>query len=352
MKEEKIERRKVKGIIAILLMSMIAISVIAMVSASMPTPVRNFTEIQYDDLEIHQREEPVHTETLNLSVRAENDYNWPGYPTEIDVYADDTYTGTLNFSENDNSWTVESLQIPSDTRTIRLVFAHDWCAEQPWGDGGDLNAYIDWLEIDCIHIEAENFDRTGKDKVIYYDGDWEPYSFESYNPEYASFDHYGVEHIYYEPLAEGIIIEMSQSPSWVEYDIPTILTISTDKQVYNISEIVRMTIGINRSEDHPQVMSLEIELKEPCDEPDVLYKSPPFVMPAVFQWNVTVPMRIDYSIWSSGSKYCFKAILRDPITEDIIAKDRTSFIIDDVPWMEKLKSLEKELMKTVEEAEL
>jgi len=84
----------------------------------------------------------------------------------------------------------------------------------------------------------------------------------------------------------------------------------------------------------------------------MLYKSPPFVMPAVFQWDVTVPMRIDYSTWISGGEHCFIATLRDPSTGSVIASDKACFDIDDVSWMEKLKSLEKEMMKTVEEAKL
>ena len=334
---------KEKGIITVLLASVIAISVIAMISASMPTAVPTSTPVPTLT--------PTPPATCNLSVRAENDYNFPGYPTEIDVYADDSYTGTLYFSENDDSWTVESLQIPSDTRTIRLEFANDWCVGFG-GDGGDLNAYIDWLEIDGIHIEAESFVRTGKGDIFYHTGDWEPNSFDSYDPYTDSYDHYGVEHIFYEPLAEGTIIEMSQSPSWAEYDLPTIITISTDKQAYNIGEIVSMTIEINRLGEYPQQMSLELWLKEPYDDPDMIYKSSTFIMPVVFQWSVTVPIRIDNSIWIPGSKYSFRAILRDPKTGDIIAKNGAGFIIDDVSKMEKLKSLEEEIMKKVEEAEL
>ena len=102
-------------------------------------------------------------------------------------------------------------------------------------------------------------------------------------------------------------------------------------------------------EEYPQQMSLELWLKEPYDDPDMIYKSSTFIMPVVFQWSVTVPMRIDNSIWIPGSKYSFKAILRDPKTGDIIAKNRASFIIDDVSGMESLKSLEKELTKAIKD---
>ncbi|MCD6457176.1 MAG: hypothetical protein J7K81_10395 [Methanophagales archaeon] len=63
-------------------------------------------------------------------------------------------------------------------------------------------------------------------------------------------------------------------------------------------------------------------------------------------------MRIDYSTWISGGEHCFIATLRDPSTGSVIASDKACFDIDDVSWMEKLKSLEKEMMKTVEEAKL
>jgi len=130
------------------------------------------------------------------------------------------------------------------------------------------------------------------------------------------------------------------------------ISILTDRENYTIGETVYMMIEINRSADYPQVMQLELELKEPCDDPDMLYKSPAFVMPAEFQWDVTVPMRIDYSVWVSGGDYSFIVTLSDPSTGDIIARDTTRFYIDDMPWMEKLKSLEKEIMEKVEEVEL
>jgi hypothetical protein len=151
--------------------------------------------------------------TKTLSVRAENDHNQPGYSTQIAVYADGIRRGTLYYGENDNSWTVESLQIPEDTDTVRLVFTFDWCGgcSSPGysADEGDLNAYIDWLEVDGIHIEAEDFDRTGYRGTVHYDGEW----------AYP----YGVDSVYYAPSAGSNIILMAHSPDWVEYEIPKIV---------------------------------------------------------------------------------------------------------------------------------
>jgi RHS repeat-associated protein len=135
-----------------------------------------------------------------LSVRAENDV--PG-PVEISVHADGVLVGTLSFDDNDNSWSVESISVPRDTSTIKLTFVNDWyLGPEATLDCDDRNAYIDWLVIDGVRIEAEDFDRTGRDGVIYHDGEW----------AYP----YGVDKVCYEPLAGGTIITMCHSPDWVE----------------------------------------------------------------------------------------------------------------------------------------
>ena len=116
-----------------------------------------------------------------------------------------------------------------------------------------------------------------------------------------------------------------------------IISISTDKTSYNLGDRVRGTLEINRSEAEPQEMVLELELQEPCDEPDLLYQSQPFVMPAVFQKEVTLPIRIDRSIWVSGGEYSFIATLRDPTTDEVIDRDTATFEIDDeMPWEKSL----------------
>jgi hypothetical protein len=122
-------------------------------------------------------------------------------------------------------------------------------------------------------------------------------------------------------------------------DFPTedILSISTDKTSYNLGDRVRVTLEINRSEAESQEMVLELELQEPCDAPDRLYQSQPFVMPAVFQKEVTLPIRIDRSIWVSSGEYSFIATLRDPTTDEVIGQDTATFEIDDeMTWTKKL----------------
>lgn len=115
----------------------------------------------------------------------------------------------------------------------------------------------------------------------------------------------------------------------------TIISVSTDKTSYNLNDIVHVTLEINRSEEEAKEMILELELEEPCDEPDMLYKSKPFLMPAVFQRNVTFPIRIDKSMWISGGEYSFIATLRDTSTNAVIDRDTTKFeITDEMTWKE------------------
>jgi hypothetical protein len=101
-------------------------------------------------------------------------------------------------------------------------------------------------------------------------------------------------------------------------------------------------LNINRSEEEPRAMLLELELQEPCNDPDMLYQSPSFVMPAVLQSEVTLPIRIDRSIWISGGEYSFVATLRDPSNEELIDRDTADFEINDEmrwkeSWINKLK---------------
>jgi hypothetical protein len=117
----------------------------------------------------------------------------------------------------------------------------------------------------------------------------------------------------------------------------TIISISTDKTSYNLGDVVKVTLNINRSEEEPRAMSLELELQEPCNDPDMLYQSTSFVMPAVFQSEVTLPIRIDRSMWISGGEYSIIATLRDPNTSDLIDRDTADCEIDDeMPWMKKM----------------
>ena len=124
-----------------------------------------------------------------------------------------------------------------------------------------------------------------------------------------------------------------------DYRSTAIIFVTTDKESYTIGETVKMTLELNRSEAVPRVMSLELELKKPGDDVDMLYQSPAFPMPAVFQWNATVSFPIEYSIWIPSGEYCFIGTLRDPSTGDAIASDRACFYVDDVPSKSELEAI-------------
>jgi hypothetical protein len=143
---------------------------------------------------------------VTLRVRAENDYNIWNVPMDLDVYADGAYQGTLRFSRNDNTWTVNSMQVAKGAKTIRLAFARDMFS-MPGGDTYDLNAYIDWLEYGSIRIQAEDYDRQG-----------------------------GLDGVYYDPAAGHTIVKLLHQANWVEYDIPYDIqaTIDIDPDTLNL----------------------------------------------------------------------------------------------------------------------
>lgn len=69
-------------------------------------------------------------------------------------------------------------------------------------------------------------------------------------------------------------------------------------------------------------------------------------MPAVFQKEVTLPIRIDRSIWVSGGDYSFIATLRDPTTDEVIDRDTATFEIDDKsPWDESVINKLKKFLR-------
>ena len=145
--------------------------------------------------------------TVTLRVRAENDYNIWNVPMDLDVYADGAYQGTLRFNLNDNTWTVNSMQVAKGAKTIRLTFARDMFS-MPGGDTYDLNAYIDWLEYDTPRIQAEDYDRHG-----------------------------GLDGVYYSSAAGHTIIKLLHVRNWVEYDIPRDIhaTIDIDPDTLNLN---------------------------------------------------------------------------------------------------------------------
>ncbi len=127
------------------------------------------------------------------------------------------------------------------------------------------------------------------------------------------------------------------------------ISVSTDRENYTIGETVLMTLAINRSAESAREMQLELGLKKPCDDEDLLYQSGAFTMPAEFKWNATVPFPIPYTFWIPSGEYCFIGTLRDPTTGEEIASDRACFEIDDNPWMktgeEKLRGSSSGLLE-------
>lgn len=112
-----------------------------------------------------------------LSVKAEHDFSDGALPTQFEVYADGAYQGTLSFGALDDQFTVESIAIPDGTTTVALKNVNDYYDPvTPYSDATDLNAYIDWIEIDGIRIEAEAYDRTSGDDGVGVDEVIENYS--------------------------------------------------------------------------------------------------------------------------------------------------------------------------------
>jgi hypothetical protein len=144
--------------------------------------------------------------TVTLRVRAENDYNIWNVPMDLDVFADGAYQGTLRFALNDDTWTVNSMQVAKGAKTIKLLFARDMFA-LPGGDTYDLNAYIDWLEYDSTRIQAEDYDRQG-----------------------------GLDGVYFLSAAGHTIIKLLHQRDWAEYDIPRDIhaTIDIDPDTLNL----------------------------------------------------------------------------------------------------------------------
>jgi hypothetical protein len=99
---------------------------------------------------------------VSLQVTALNDR--PG-PVEVAVRGADadgntTITSTLTWDGDDNTFSTLETTIPTTTRTLRFTFVND--LYQGSGDLDlDRNAFIDYFEVDGVHYEAEDFDRTG-----------------------------------------------------------------------------------------------------------------------------------------------------------------------------------------------
>jgi len=95
-----------------------------------------------------------------LSVCARNDK--PGAVNievrGLDHRGNEILNDVMTWDLNDNSFSIEELEIPGCTRVLRFTFINDQN-----GSGADLdrNAYIDYFRIGRERFEGENFDWTG-----------------------------------------------------------------------------------------------------------------------------------------------------------------------------------------------
>jgi hypothetical protein len=103
----------------------------------------------------------VQTQADLLSVTAQNDR-----PATVDIRVDAKdvqgavlLSSVLSWGADDNSYSAETLTIPSDTRILRFTFLNDSfiCCDPD----DDRNAFIDFFSVDGRVTEAENFDETG-----------------------------------------------------------------------------------------------------------------------------------------------------------------------------------------------
>ena len=108
-----------------------------------------------------------------------------------------------------------------------------------------------------------------------------------------------------------------------------ILNISTDKKIYNLSETVNLTVGINRSAKYPVIAIFRIEFCDIDNKPEIVTESTPFTLPAEFKANATTQIKIPDNMWISRGWYVFKVSLIEPTTNKTIDCDTTVYNIDD-----------------------
>lgn len=67
---------------------------------------------------------------------------------------------TLTWGGDDNAYSTESIEMPTNARVLRLTFLND-SYTPPYDPDHDRNAFIDYIELNGVRVEAEDFDRTG-----------------------------------------------------------------------------------------------------------------------------------------------------------------------------------------------
>ncbi len=112
------------------------------------------------------------------------------------------------------------------------------------------------------------------------------------------------------------------------------VSVSTDKTNYTLGEVVRMHLAISGGE-LPVLTKFKLEHQGP-EGTELLYESAPFTLPPNFSWDRTVPFPIPVSPFVAGGSHTFIATLVEPTTGTIIARDSTSFYINDT-FLQKRK---------------
>lgn len=108
-----------------------------------------------------------------------------------------------------------------------------------------------------------------------------------------------------------------------------ILSISTDKKIYNLSEIVNLTLEINRSANFPVISIFKLEFCDIGNKSEIVNESTPFTVPAEIKAKTTTHVKIPDNMWISSGLYVFKLSLIEPTTNAVVDCDSTVIYIDD-----------------------
>jgi hypothetical protein len=98
--------------------------------------------------------------TLEMRVRDDK-------PSPVQVRAesrtsagDVTSTQDVYFGQGDDGFRTQSVEVPNGTERIRLTFMNDHCGIGcPQDEDADRNMHVDWIRLDEVLVEGEDFDR-------------------------------------------------------------------------------------------------------------------------------------------------------------------------------------------------
>lgn len=116
----------------------------------------------------------------------------------------------------------------------------------------------------------------------------------------------------------------------IEYmPIGGVLKMSTDKNIYNMGDIVNLTIEINRSAKYPVIALFKLELCDIDNKSKIANEPTPLLLPAELKTNTTAQIKIpDNAMWISGDQFVFRGSLIEPTSNTTIACDTTVFYVD------------------------